>query len=406
MDEHNQLGNQDEKIDEPVLEKRSFSELDSDFHGIPVEPSAPNERTSLSRSREQRARRRKQKARKRLMIWGTLLIVFTLTLTVGLFMAAKSFVTSPSGEAVLTGTTVTVEIPQGASTSAIADILKENGLIKSTLMFRLQSRLDGYDGTYRQGSYDIDTGLKPTEIMQLLQTGVVVENQLKITIPEGYNTLQIAARVEEAGIATAEEFIEVANTATFDFDFLEGLPEREYRLEGYLFPDTYFLLESTTAYDLIEMMLKRFSQIYTDEYKQVVANSAYTLDELVTMASIIEKEIAVADERQTAAGVIYNRLAIGMPLQMDATVLYAMGIVKEDVTYADLEVDSPYNTYKVPALPIGPIASPGAASFYAALYPEDNKYYYYVVEARGQSNHVYCETYEQFLAAKAKYQAS
>ncbi|WP_312071250.1 endolytic transglycosylase MltG [Anaerotignum propionicum] len=353
---------------------------------------------------DRRRLREKKRRRNRNIRWGIFLLIAVVIglLSFGLF---KSFMQSSVEEPVLTGETVTVTIPEGASTADIAKILKENKLIKSTLSFRVSSRLDGFDGTYRQGTYEIDKGLNTTQIMELLQTGVVLD-EMKITIPEGFTTKQIAAKAEEKGICTAEEFINECNTGTFEFDFLKDLPDREFKLEGYLFPDTYFIKEETTAHQLIQAMLKRFEQMYTKEYQNAVEASGHTLDELVTIASIIEKEIKVDEERPRAAGVIYNRLKDGMPLQVDATVLYAMGIVKEDISTVDLQVDSPYNTYKVKGLPVGPISNPGELSFKAALYPEDNKYIYYVVEAKGKDNHVFCETYEDFLKAKEKYKAS
>lgn len=353
---------------------------------------------------DRRRLREKKRRRNRNIRWG---IFFLIAVVIGLlsFGLFKSLMQSSEEQPVLTGETVTVTIPEGASTADIAQILKENKLIKSTLSFRVSSRLDGFDGTYRQGTYEIDKGLNVTQIMGLLQTGIVLD-EMKITIPEGFTTKQIAAKAEEKGICTAEEFITECNTGTFEFEFLKNLPDREFKLEGYLFPDTYFIKEETTAHQLIQAMLKRFEQMYTKEYQNAVAASGYTLDELVTIASIIEKEIKVDEERPRAAGVIYNRLKDGMPLQVDATVLYAMGIIKEDISTVDLQVDSPYNTYKVKGLPVGPISNPGELSFKAALYPEDNKYIYYVVEAKGKDNHVFCETYEDFLKAKENYKAS
>ena len=210
----------------------------------------------------------------------------------------------------------------------------------------------------------------------------------------------------ETGICTAEEFINEANTGTFPHSFLKDLPDREYRLEGYLFPDTYFLTENMTAHEIISMMLDRFEQMYTQEYQDAVAASGHTLDEIVTIASMIEKEITLDEERARAAGVIYNRLEQDMSLGIDATVLYAVGKTGGELTQEDLQTDSPYNTRLNKGLPLGPISNPGEASFKAALYPEDNDYLYYVVEAAGKSNHVFCKTNEEFLAAKEKYQAS
>ncbi|MDD3394587.1 MAG: endolytic transglycosylase MltG [Anaerotignum sp.] len=367
-----------------------------------------NENMDHNRERKRQTERRKLREKKRQRDKKIRIGMFILVaVVIGLFSfgMSKNFMMSSVEEPILTGEAVSVTIPEGASTADIAAILKENKLIKNTFTFRLSSKLDGFDGTYQQGTYAIDTGLNQTQIMQLLQTGVVFDD-VKFTIPEGYTTQQIAAKAEEIGVCTEEEFIEECNTGSFDFEFVKNLPDREFKLEGYLFPDTYYVKEETTAHDLIQAMLKRFEQMYTTEYQDAVAASGYTLDEMVTIASVIEKEIKVDEERPRAAGVIYNRLKEDMPLQVDATVLYAMGIVKEDITTVDLQVDSPYNTYKVTGLPIGPISNPGELSFKAALYPEENNYIYYVVEAKGQNNHIFCETYEEFLKAKENYKAS
>ena len=305
----------------------------------------------------------------------------------------------------LSGTTVSVTIPDGASTETIAEILKENDLIGSVFGFKLTSKLEGFDGTYKQGTYNIDTGMTKRQIMELLQSGKVAAD-LQLMVPEGYTVKQIAAKAEEIGICTAEEFISEANNGTFDYEFLKGLPDREYRLEGYLFPDTYFLSESMTAHDVINAMLSRFDQMYTEEYQKAVKASGHTLDEIVTLASMVEKEIKLPEERAKAAGVMYNRLKDGITLGIDATVLYAVGKTAGELTQDDLNIDSPYNTRKNYGLPLGPISNPGEASFKAALYPENHNYLYYVVEAVGKDNHVYCETYDEFLNAKAAYNAS
>ena len=207
-------------------------------------------------------------------------------------------------------------------------------------------------------------------------------------------------------LCTAEEFIHICNTEEFEYEFLKDLPDREYRLEGYLFPDTYFLSEAMTGYDVADMLLSRFAQMYTEKYQQAVESSAYTLDEIVTIASMIEKEIKVAEERPRASGVIYNRLRDGIMLGIDATVLYALGKTAGELTQEDLNIDSPYNTRNRFGLPLGPICNPGESAFEAALYPETHDYFYYVVEAVGKDNHVYCKTYEEFLNAKEAYQAS
>ena len=369
--------------------------------GRAVRRSQPAEKTASQRNQAQRKRKRKQQKLFRLLV----VLVLAVIIGVVCFRLGEGLMGSSSAEVNLTGETVMVTIPEGAGTSEIADILKENKLIGSKLSFRISSRINGYDGTFKQGTYEIDTGLTQIQIMDLLQSGEVATDN-KITIPEGYNTRQIAAKAEKLGICTAQEFIEEANTGVFEYDFLEGLPDREYRLEGYLFPDTYFLTENMTAHDLIDMMLSRFEQMYTVEYQNAVASSGYTLDEIVTIASMVEKEITVDEERARAAGVIYNRLDEDMSLGIDATVLYAVGRDSGSLTQEELQTDSPYNTRLNKGLPLGPISNPGEASFRAAVMPENNNYLYYVLEGEGQSNHIFCETYDQFLEAKANYQAT
>ena len=362
-----------------------------------------------NRRRNSNGKKTQKKRRKKRQMTGfakiIILIVVALVVGGGMFFAMSRVMNPPTEELELNGTTISVTIPEGAGTEEIAKILKENDLISSVFGFKLTSKLEGFDGTYKCGTYNVDTGMTKRQIMELLQSGKVASD-LKLMVPEGNTVKQIAARAEEAGICTAEEFIREVNTGTFDYEFLKDLPEREYRLEGYLFPDTYFLSENMTAHDVIDTMLKRFDQMYTDEYRNAVASSGHTLDEIITLASMVEKEIKLPEERARAAGVMYNRLRDGITLGIDATVLYAVGKTAGDLTQADLNTDSPYNTRINYGLPLGPIANPGEASFKAALYPETHNYLYYVVEAVGKDNHVYCETYDEFLNAKASYNAS
>lgn len=322
------------------------------------------------------------------------------------FDYAKGLTSSTVEGSAGTGEPVSVTIPEGASTSTIASILKENDLISNELMFRLKSKLGGYDGTYRHGDYTLQKGLDDETIMERLQEGSTAADQIVLTIPEGYTVQQIAEVVENAGISTAEEFLQEANNGDFDYGFLKDLPTREYYLEGYLFPETYYFSKNATARDVIIRMLDQFSLVYTDEMQQAVTNSGYSLDQIITMASIIESEIQVPEEQKIAAGVINNRLEQNMPLQMDATVLYALKTKHEVVTNADVEVDSPYNTYKNTGLPIGPICNPGSAAIEAAVFPDDNDYLYYVLKERGSGEHFYTSSYEEFLKAKEQYKAS
>lgn len=359
--------------------------------------------------REKRRKKRQQRKRIRKILISFIVIVIVCAIGIGLYYITRDFIFAPKTNTEsqnLDGEDITITIPSGATTKQIAEILKEKGLIQSVLKFRMDSKKNQFDGTYKQGTYTVNTDMTPIQMMELFQQGGAMDERLKLVVPEGFTTAEIATRLEEKGIMTADDFINEANTGDFDFDFVKDLPERENRLEGYLFPDTYFLSESMTAHELIQKMLNRFSEIYEEKSGNMKSESTYSMDEIVTIASIIEAEIQVPEERKRAAGVIYNRLNLDMPLQMDATVLYAMGITKEDVLEKDLEVDSPYNTYQNKGLPIGPICSPGAASLAAALSPEENNYLYYVLEEKGKGNHIYTEDYESFLQAKERYKTS
>ena len=352
-------------------------------------------------------RRRKRARKKRI---GRIIILAAVIVLI-IFAAAFAFrfakgTLGGSGETVLTGETVAVTIETGASTRDIAETLKAAGLIENVMLFRIKSRLGEYDGTYRHGEYLIDKGLSDEDIMLLLQKGTNSTGELVITIPEGYTVKQISEYLETKGICTAEEFMNEANNGTFDYGFLSDIPQRENRLEGYLFPDTYYLDKSADAHTIINKMLSRFDEVFEGDLREKAASSGFTTDEIITIASIIEKEIQVDEERKIASGVIYNRLETDMPLGMCSTVLYALGKHKINLTTEDLEVDSPYNTYVNPGLPVGPIANPGRAAIEAAIYPDDNEYMYFVLKGVEGGSHVFCKTYDEFLTAKAQYKQS
>lgn len=302
------------------------------------------------------------------------------------------------------GEDVKVIIPEGASTKEIAEILYKNDLIDSVVMFRLTSKNGDYDGKYRQGDYLIAKGTEDEEIMKILQSGAVYSDGVKVTVPEGYTAKKIAEKLEGAGVVTATEFLDEMNNGTFDYDFLKNVPVRDNYLEGYLFPATYEIKAGATAHDIIVQFLDRFEIAYNNVLKG--KDTDYTIDEIVTVASMIESEIQVDGERAVAAGVIYNRLKTDMALGIDSTVQYALSTRNEVVTTTDLEVDSPYNTYKYKGLPLGPISNPGEAALEAAANPDENNYYYYVVKERGSGEHVFTETYDEFLNAKQAYKNS
>ncbi len=220
-----------------------------------------------------RRRRRRTKKNNIALIIAIIIIIVVIFAVIKIFgainSAGKDYVLGSNGnETGETSTEVSLTIPAGATTSDIADILYEKGLIGSKLWFRFKSKTGNYDGTYMQGNYTIAMGTSDEDIMKILQSGVVFQESIRITIPEGYTALQIAQEAEGAGICTADDFIKEMNNGEFDYDFIKNLPDREYKLEGYLFPDTYLISTHGGANELIEKMLYRFNDIYNEFVKR------------------------------------------------------------------------------------------------------------------------------------------
>ncbi len=299
---------------------------------------------------------------------------------------------------------VEVEIPEGSSTEKIAKILKEKGLIKSVTHFRIMSKLSEYDGKYQHGTFLLAKNMDQDTIMQELMKKTANKDTIRITIPEGYTIKQIAEKLEKEGVVTAEEFIEAANSTDYNYAFIQEIPNREIKLQGYLFPNTYEIYKTATAKQIVDLLLSEFDKVFNEEYKAKAKELGMSIDEIVTMASIIEREVKSEKERNKVAGVIYNRLNIGMKLEMCSTVIYALDkprdFSKDKLLYSDLEVDSPYNTYLYAGLPKGPIANPGKASLEAALYPEKHDYLFFVLVNEQTGEHEFNKTLEGHNAAK------
>lgn len=290
----------------------------------------------------------------------------------------------------------TVAIPDGYGTSKIADLLKDEGIIKYPALFKLKAKSGGYDKKLRTGEFVVSDGMSYGDILETFSTkGTSVSN--RITIPEGYEVSQIAARLEENRIVSKEDFYNALNE-DYDYRFLQDVRNRDIKLEGYLFPDTYEFKQNEDARRVIETMLDNFNKHFKNEYYSRAEELGMTVDEIVTLASIIERETNTDKERKKVAGVFYNRLKQGMRLQSCATVQYALGERKAVLSVSDTKIQSPYNTYVNDGLPIGPIASPGASCLEAALYPEDTDALYFVLDSNG--NHIFSNSYEEHLQAK------
>jgi len=342
-------------------------------------------------------RRNKVKNKRRFLIsiivlTGMIIIAAAAAYTV--YIGQESRPMKPGSEE-----SVTVAIPSGTGTEGIAQILEENGLIDNTKVFKLLSRSKGFDGKFKAGQYSLSPGMSMEEIMEILVAGRA--DTVRFTIPEGYDIRRTTEKLAEEGLVNAEKFAEEIESGQFDYDFLADAPTGPNRLEGFLFPETYEIFANANEHDIIDKMLYQFSKIFTEEYYERAEALGMSVREVVTLASVIEREARVPEDRPVIASVFYNRLKIGMPLQSCATVQYILGEQKPVLSIKDTQIESPYNTYLHPGLPPGPIASPGADSIKAALYPADTNYLYFL--AKGDGSHAFSSTYEQFLRDKAKY---
>lgn len=287
-----------------------------------------------------------------------------------------------------------IEVAEGDGASVIAEKLGEADIIKYTWLFKIQSKAGGYDGNFQPGAATVSSGMSYGQILDLLITPN--RETARITIPEGYEIKQIAQKLDEAGVVAWQDFYAALNPADYDYPFLQGLPQRDGVMEGYLFPATYEIPEGMTPHDIIDLMLSAFNSQFTQDMYSRASELGMTVDELITMASIIERE-AGEGEKPKVAGVFYNRRNSGMKLQSCATVQYILGERKPVLSIADTKIDSPYNTYMYPGFPIGPICNPGMESINAALYPEATDAYYFVLGKDGE--HIFSATYDEHVAA-------
>lgn len=290
---------------------------------------------------------------------------------------------------------VFVEIPKGAPFGRIVDILYANGAINSKWKFQVLGTAKEFDKTARAGEYQLYSNMTPLQVITKIQSGEVYLH--RVTIPEGFTLKQFAAKIEEAGLGKAEAFMETAK----DPKLLEKYDIPANSIEGYLYPDTYYFPKGVSERAIIEVMLRQMQSKFTTEMRGKAADINMSVHEILTLASIVEKETGLASERPTIASVFLNRLARGMRLESDPTAVYGVDLQGGGVTASHVRDDNPYNTYKINGLPPTPIASPGIASIKAVLYPEDTKYFFFV--AKGDGGHVFSATYEQHQKAVAEW---
>jgi UPF0755 protein len=297
------------------------------------------------------------------------------------------------------GDEIRVLIKRGSTVSAIADQLEKEGVVRSARLFRLYAHLNGSTLDLKAGEYQFDTPLSLVEVLEILGSGRVFYHS--VTVPEGLEIQQIAEIFLRAGFGTGQDLL----AAMMDPAPIADLDPYAEDLEGYLLPETYFLTVDMTEAEIVGLMLRNFREFWTEGQAARARELELTVREVVTLASLIEKETARSEERVLVSAVFHNRLRLGMKLACDPTVIYAVKRVKEYdgvINQSDLALDSPYNTYLYPGLPPGPIANPGKLSLEAALNPADSDFLYFV--SRNDGSHVFSRRYSDHARAVQQYQ--
>ncbi len=276
------------------------------------------------------------------------------------------------------GSSVIINVNPGMTAREVAGVLKSRGVISNEKLFLGLLRITGGDKKIKRGTYRLNAGLNIFSVVGKLVSGDVL--MVRVTIPEGFTAEQIAGLVEQKKLGDREEFMKIV---------------RERKLEGYLFPETYLVPLYSSEEDIIEMMVKQFNVIFTEELLEKGKKYRFTKNDIIILASIIEREAAKENERSLISAVFHNRLKKRYYLESCATVLYVLGKHKDKLMYEDLKVDSPYNTYRNFGLPPGPICNPGLNSLVAAVNPEDTDLYFFV--SNGDGTHEFSSQYRRHL---------
>jgi UPF0755 protein len=321
--------------------------------------------------------------------FGLLLVVGLLAFGVHL----TSFLAVPAGDE---NAATTFEITDDEPLGEVASRLAQEGLIRSRLYFIAFGRLTGSERALKPGEYALSPSMRPLDILERFRRGSVVLHPL--TIPEGYTARQIAQALGSAGLGNPDEFLRLVA----DPVFIQSLGLQLPSLEGYLYPDTYAFPRKVTTDEIVRHLVARFQTVYEPEWDARAADLGMSRHKVVTLASIIEKEVGTDAERPFISAVFHNRLRLRMPLQSDPTVIYPMRNFDGNLRKVDLVRDSPYNTYRRRGLPPGPIANPGRASLAAALYPASVEYLFFV--SRNNGTHYFSTSLREHNAAVDRYQ--
>jgi UPF0755 protein len=288
-----------------------------------------------------------------------------------------------------------IEVPKGATFRQAVEILRSQKLIRDKRIFLVTGRLTGVDRRIRAGFYSLWTGMNPLEILKVLRKGKIIEYEVKVL--EGDSLMEITSAFAKTGMISQEEFMELAR----DSDFLATYNIKAPSIEGYIYPDTYFIPKGMKAEEVLDIMISKMREKLTDKFNARTQELGMTENLVLTLASIIEKEAVIDSERVLISAVYHNRLRKNMLLQADPTAIYGVKSSKERITLSDLKRKTPYNTYVNKGLPPGPIASPSIKSITAALYPANVPYIYFV--AQDDRSHRFSETAAQHTEAVKRY---
>ena len=329
--------------------------------------------------------------KKLILVFG-FIVALILASVVGWTMLAENKAYTPSD-----GGNMYVKLDKGMNFKGLTAKLAKDGLVKNEKIFLFRARIHGWDTSIKAGLYEVKPGENADDLMEKMVRGETAPS-IAVTIPEGYTVKQIARKLSENGIIDAAAFLNAAKK--YHSDAIPA-PSAQciYPVEGYLFPDTYYFMHNSTPEDIIKKMTEQFNKVADAKYQQEIKAKGLSLSQAVIIASLVEREAKAASERPIIAGVFMKRLSIGMPLQSCATVQYLLPKQKEKLYYKDLKIDSPYNTYKYPGLPPGPIANPGKPSLMAVANAQENSGYLYFV-AKNNGTHTFSKTLAEHNAAK------
>lgn len=388
--------------------------MDDENQSEDNQTSNKNKKTNNNNNKPKDVKKRKSRRKKEDRVVRKIVLVIILALViVGLIFGFSTYNYVKSSIKPLdpnSEESISVTIPTGSSNKMIGEILEEENIINSGMIFNYYMKFNNQDG-FQAGEYVFSPSMTLNEIADSLKKGESALNQAKIAVPEGYDVEEIASDISEQTEFSEDDFLDLMNDDDFFNELQEEYPELlndaaeaedvRYRLEGYLFPATYDYQPDMSLKELVQQMVATTDSIMENYYDDI-DDSDLNVQETMTVASLVEKEGVTEEDRKQIAQVFFNRTEADMPLQSDISILYALGEHKELVTYEDLEVDSPYNLYQNTGYGPGPFDNPSEDSIDAVLNPTDNDYYYFVADV-STGNVYYAETYEEHNELIEKY---